>query len=509
MVIRSILALLALACGSFSGGGLCAAEADGAGELVICIASKGQFANGQSADREGLRGLAELAHRYGFPVTYYLKPFAAAASRDELREWHRANGDEVGWFSEGTPLASAEAELSDLREIVDWAPVESTGNTKYGPEWVDLYRRGGIASVWGRCYEQTFVDGITDRGCPHGFYYAMRDCYKAPSPVDGGVISVPWLSNDLNLCFRTAWQPTFTFDPNDTQDLGVSTPDDATFWEAELDQYQAQVRLNCVVPLVIQQELSEFSALNPWKRDGAAILENLFKTIKRRGLRVVTVGAAVRRYRAAYPERTPPTYALFGNVGKLPIIRDCGHFRLSAERFTTGTGPTINGFYACNRTGDIRNYYQPQGIRFEDQPDVFTYYDRNGLLVFSRGDQRPIRITSYMGLPPNSYGEAILPEMSDWYDTRRHIPDADIERTPRPGGFHLHIHVNAHPNPVFAGSWLPYGVMLWGDHSGTVVPDNAPVGTKVIGNDGLFVPMILSSGDNDLDLDFTTKIQRQ
>lgn len=471
------------------------------GQLVVCLASKGEFDKGQPANKEGLIGLAALAHKYGFPVTYYLKPFVAEAAKDELKSWSGQYGDEVGWFSEGTSFRTAEAELNRLRNIVTWQPIRATGNTKYGPEWVELYQRHKIESVWGRCYEQTFVDGITDRGCPPGFYYARPDCFKVPNTQSGGVISVPWLSNDLNLCFRTAWQPTFTFDPNDTEDIGASTPTDSSFWEAELDEYQKQTKYNRIVPLVVQQETGEFERMNKWKRDGAAILENLFKVLQRRGIKVVTVSQAVELYKKAYPQSTPPTYAIFGNISTIPCIKDSKYFKLSRERFTTGTGPTLNGYYACNRMGNVRNYYHPAGVSMYEQKRNFTYFDANGLLVYEEGNPQPIRITPYFGLPPNAFKEKILPELSYWFDTDRYIPKAAITKQEGTDGLQLKITATYARSPISSGERLPYGVMLWGDYSAYQLPADAPAGTKILAGDGLFIPLVLKVGINHFELD--------
>ena len=179
------------------------------------------------------------------------------ACRSLLKSWHDRYGDEVGWLSDGTPFSKAEAELTRMRQLADGQPITTAGNLRYGLDWSNFYLRQGIHSVWGRCYEQSYTDGITDRGCPPGFYYALPACFRSPNQADGGLISVPWLSNDLNLVFRTAQQSTFTFDPNDSQSIHVSTPEDDSFWRAELDQYQKQTRYNKVVPLVVQQETGE------------------------------------------------------------------------------------------------------------------------------------------------------------------------------------------------------------------------------------------------------------
>ena len=106
------------------------------------------------------------------------------------------------------------------------------------------------------------------------------------------MISVPWLSNDLNLCFRTAWQPTFTFDPDDTMDIGVTSgAESAGFWEAELDEYQKQTAYNKIVPLVVEHETVEhiLTGVAPddkKRREGSsAVLETLFRILRAGGSR--------------------------------------------------------------------------------------------------------------------------------------------------------------------------------------------------------------------------------
>jgi len=73
-----------------------AGNKDVKGKLVVCITSKGHY--GLSAttpgSKEGLIGMAELAHKYGFPVTYYLKPEAVNISKQVLSEWHKKYGDD-------------------------------------------------------------------------------------------------------------------------------------------------------------------------------------------------------------------------------------------------------------------------------------------------------------------------------------------------------------------------------------------------------------------------------
>ena len=476
------------------------------GRLVVCIASKCEYDHGKPADVEGPSGLAALAHQYGFPVTYYMKPFTVEACRPLLKSWHDQFGDEVGWFSDGTSFSKAAEELTRMRRLADWQPITAAGNLHYGADWSNFYVQEGIESVWGRCYEQSYTDGITDRGCPPGFYYALPACFRSPNQGTGGLISVPWLSNDLNLVFRTAQQSTFTFDPNDTQSIHVTTPGDDSFWKAELDQYEKQTRYNKIVPLVIQQETGEFhfQGESPyyvkWRTDGRGILEDLFKVLKDRHILVVNVSQAVRLYKQAYPDATPPTYNLFDNISSLPVILKCPAFEMSTERLPAEKKMAeFNGFRPCADENGKLLYFSPDKKTYYERGRLLTYFDPSGLLAFEQDNPTPIRITSYLD-DPARFMKGILPELSCFFDTDKYIPRAEVHASEKNGRLHVTVKAELGGLPKELGDRLPYGVMLWGDYSAWQIPAEAPAGTKVLDKDGLFVPMVLKPGANALDL---------
>jgi hypothetical protein len=491
-----------------------AAESSDEGKLVVCFASKGDYRHTEKSVN-GLKGLAEMLHKYGYRGTFYLKPQTVAACQKDLQDWNKTYGDEVGWFAEGDSLAKAPEELKHFRDLIPSMKVRSAGQLRYGEPWVNFFSQNGIESVWGRCYEQSATDGITDRGCPFGFYYERPDCFKAPNPNPGGVISVPWLSNDLNIVFRTAQQSSYTFDPNDPQDMGLTTPHDDSFWRAEIAEYKKQAKYNKIVPLVIQQEICEFdfSENKGSRRAGADIFENLLKILKKEGIQVVTVSEAVEMYKAAYPNVTPPTYGLFGNIAATnPILRDNKSMQAVTEPFAVSLkdkyhcfGPTFNGFYPTGRIDRIWYYYDPKGEKVAQFGKNFSYYDQNGLVIFTEGDSSPARITPYSNLPKDAFNTAILPEMSQWFDTDKFIPKAVITTDKVSAGLSVSVKATTIPNTIYTGESMPYGVMLWGDYSAYTVPANAPEGSKIVGKDGLFIPMLLKSGENTLSLTFPRK----
>ena len=465
------------------------------GQLVVSICTKGQFRG--PTDLAGMKALAELTHKYGFPVTWIIKPFTARDAARELEQWHREFGDEVAWFSEGTSLGGAEKELRELREVVTWQKVVSTGNTKYGLAWVELYQRLGIESVWGRCYEQTDADHICDRGSPHGFYYLRPDIYKAPNPATGGLISVPWLSNDPNLIFWSGFQSSFTFDPDDPMSMGFVGLGRCEYWFALVDQFQKQTRYNKFVPLIIQQEYDSGGSHPKWLEP----MDELLAYVKRKGIPVVGQAESVRRYKAAYPERTPPTYAVFDSLGKLEIVRHPLPIRRTFEvttnlLSTAFMGAPFNGYYTTdwNRTTDKRLYFHPTGKPFYDHGRMFIYYDVNGLLLFDENQTSPLRITNYLEIPPGKHGYDALPEMSHFYDTDRFIPVAVVKQTPQGRDLLVTVAVPACQSNIVARAQLPYGVMLWGDYQKYRLPADVPPGARIVGDTGLFLPVVLTVG---------------
>jgi hypothetical protein len=462
------------------------------GELVVSICTKGNFT--PPCNLKGMQTLAETAHRHGMPITWMIKPFTAREAAAELRQWHEQFGDEVAWFSEGTPLARAEAELKELREIVTWQPVVSAGNTKYGKDWVAAYERLGIQAVWGRCYEQTDADHICDRGSPHGFYYLKPSNYKAPNPEPGGIVSVPWLSNDPNLVFWSGFQSSFTFDPDDPITMGFLGDHRTEYWCALVDQYRKQTKYNKFVPLIVQQEYS-----SPTLHQTLEPMDELFAYFKQQGIKVLPLSESVSRYKNAEGPVTPPTYGIYDSLGNLDIVRNPIEKRLftfelvSKPLSSAYQGAPFNGYYTTDwdKPTGKRWYFHPDGKKFYEHGKLFVYYDRNGLILFDEGTAKPVRISNYLEIPDGKIGFEPLPEMSHFYDTAQFIPRVEIKQVPSARELKIQIAIEPfHANPV-ASKRLPYGVMVWGDFSNYTLPPGLPEGTAILGDQGLFVPFVL------------------
>jgi hypothetical protein len=479
--------------------------------LVVVVASKGQFRG--ETDVQGMKALADVAHQRGFPVTWLLKPDTTREMTDTLKQWNKAHGDEVGWLAEFSDPSATE-EFDAMKKTVTWHPIRSAGHTRYDRNWANLAQKFGITGVWGRCFEQTFADNIVDRGSPFGFYYLDHACYKVPATNDGGLVSVPWVSSDPNLTFRTGWASGFTFDPNDPLSIGVIRAGNITYWKALVDAHIEQTRHNEFVPLVIQQEYpSVGDSLRNNDPEVLQVLEELLDYVKSRNVRAMTMSDAVALYRKVNAKRTPPTYALFDNLGSVGLAatptphsktKRLHQLEVTSNRFAKATaGKPFNGFYATDFRDNTRFYFHPEGKRYNEHGALLSYYDANGLLMFDEGQSKPVRITSYLSLPMGAHTPMVLPEMSMWYDTADSIPEPVIETKEGPGGLSVNVQVEWTPTGRFTFSRLPYGVMVWGDYSRYRAPPDAPAGTKVLATEGIFIPIVLRTGPNRLQLNFT------
>ena len=396
-----------------------------------------------------------------------------------------------------------------MKKLVTWQPIRSAGNSRYDRLFELLMREKEITGVWGAAFEQSSAENIADRGTTFGFHYLRPDCYKVPNPKEGGIVSVPWVSTDVNLTFRLGWGSGFTFDPDDVLSIGAVRPGKLEYWKRLVDEYRKQTAWNEFVPLVIQQEYASVGdALRRNDKAPLEVLDGLFAYLREQRIRVVTMAEAVGLYRKAAGDSTLPAYALWNNLGReglaaRPELPAGGRrLQVTSNRITGArAGAAFNGFHAGDSAGGARLYYDPEGRLYQEQGRLFSYYDTLGLLMFEEGNPQPIRITPYNSLPASPHKPCVLPEMSDWYNTRPLIPRADLSVSNALGVVRIKARAMWQRNPVVGGDRLPYGLMLWGDYSAYRLPPRAPPGSRILGAQGVFLAFPLDLGENALELE--------
>lgn len=417
---------------------------------------------GRGTPLVGIKRTAEVAHANGIPVTWLVDSKSAEEAKDLFTQYHEKYGDEVAlclpgydavtkphgeknWFHSQTYLQMKEllqTESAAIKRSLPWAKLEIVGGSHRTEIMVRAAEDLGFKAIWGHCWEQTYTDNISDRGTPWGFYYASRDCFKAPAKNPGGLVAVEWTARDLNKSFRTGKPETYSTDPNDVIRGGLCSHRKIDYWKQMFDEYKANAKWNAIVPLMIQQESHEMEntaglrVCSPQDIDNAAdMLDELFKYIKTTDAVIVPASKAVAAYRKVN-RSTPPTFALFHDVTATP----------------------------------------------EEKKDknLFIYYDVNGQLFFDKGKTDPVLIRDYI----NAHD-------SDAHDFAgvKDMPVARITETREASGVTFDC-------AVTATTPLPYGFVFWGDYAGRTIHVDAPAVTKVLDGELAYVGVVLKPGEN-------------
>ena len=436
---------------------------------------------GQGMPIEGVKRTAEVAHANGIPVTWLVNAKSAEAGAALFTEYHEKYGDEVGlmlsanqeeaeiWGGESAYMRMfldkkklykwAKQELEDIQKALPWAYIVIAGTGYRSNDIIKVFEKLGMKAVWGHCWEQTYTDGISDRGAPWGFYYVNPDAYKIPNTAPGGLVAIEWTARDLNLSFRTGRPEVFSTDPNDVQRARIVEYRDIDYWKGFFDEYARNTAYNAVVPLMVHQEAHEMECTGAVCANNeetiqstAEMLDELFKYARASGAEIVPASQAVQAYAHANAE-TPPTYALFRNLT-----------------------PT---FMDLPQTGYNSGYTNEQLAAF---PEAFVYIDKNGQLFFDRGRTEPVRIDNYIGIDENSMEN---PEL-----ITTNVPAPTILKGKQSGRFTVSVTITSTADTA-------YGLAFWDEFTGCRIASGGAPGTRILENGPAFIPLVLKPGLNE------------
>lgn len=436
---------------------------------------------GHGMPMEGIRRTAEVAHANGIPVTWLVNAKSAEAGAALFTEYHEKYGDEVGmmlsanqeeaerWGGESAYMRMfldkkklykwAGQELEDIQKALPWANVVIAGTGYRSNDMIRVFEKLGMKAVWGHCWEQTYTDGISDRGAPWGFYYVNPDAYKIPNTAPGGLVAIEWTARDLNLSFRTGRPEVFSTDPNDVQRARIVEYRDIDYWKGFVDEYARNTAYNAVVPLMVHQEAHEMECTDAVCANNAEtiqssveMLDEFFKYARASGAEIVTASQAVQAYADANAE-TPPTYALFRNLT-----------------------PT---FFDRAQTGYNSGFSNEQLAAF---PEAFVYFDQNGQLFFDRGRADPVRIDNYIGIDEKSMENPELITSS--------VPAPAILKVNQTGSVSISVNITSTAETA-------YGLVFWDEFTGCRIASEGTPGARILDNGPAFFPLILKPGNNE------------
>jgi hypothetical protein len=364
--------------------------------LPFCIVSKAYCAPGQPPPIEGMRHLAEAVHAHHLPVTWIVEPEGARALQRELAEWHGAFGDEIAMALVGLPVeaASYRQRREILQSLCPWSEVIVSGQGGGKTEaMVAALEAAGLRGHWGYCWEQTYVDGITDYGHTPGLFHISQQSYKMPRPGGGGLVAVEWLSRDLNKAFWTGNPVHFAGEPDAFKVMGDwSDEESIRYFLHVVDQYARNARAGQPLPFIFQEEAEQLMErlggvyTGVWPKLIRWISQALGQVVAREGTRFTTLPAVVSEFAASAP---------------------CARlYRASDEKFSLLNDPRFKPH--------LRIY----GAAFAF-PEVLHYCSERIFATFRQGSQVPLRMIRYDRQQPCDVstpleGEAHLPVLKSF-----------------------------------------------------------------------------------------------
>ena len=402
------------------------------GKLIYTFASLAYTVDapwGKGIARQGIERLAKLFHKYDIPVTWLVDSGSGKAMQTQINQWHQRYGDDVGIFwehSQAIPTAFRDgpAEHRALRELFPWSEVTLAASGKRTNKVLAEVKKEGMKGLWGSCWEQTEIDGITDRGAPWGFFYGADDCFKIPSRQPGGIISVEWTARDLCKSIHSGAPTVYSTDPDDVGRTGICTGDDIEYWKGLFHNYARNTSNNPYVFFSQHQESHEMEygpacrEYSPAEIDRSErMLDNFLRYIKSYGdlVHYCTLPEALDIYRQ-HSNTTIPSVMLVDDV---PCRKPPFWY---AKGWPRGPWPKTLLYYDMDcQMVFIEDQFKPMLLRDyvhrrdPNDPNFFREPDTPRVFCDTPWEVKefteiPFRIPCHRELP---YGSAL------WYDFKR------------------------------------------------------------------------------------------
>lgn len=337
------------------------------GTLVFtfsAIAHAKQMPNGVRIPTKGMQILANLTHKYGIPVTWLTDATTAKLMQKEINQWHEEFGDDVAMIS-GTAV-----QRDSLKILFPWSAV-NVMSSRHTEKETAIAQSLGVKGIWGSCWEQEGVDGITDRGAPWGLYYTSAENYKVPALSGKGPVSLEWTSRDLLKALHSGRASIYSSDPNDVLRSKICSPDDISYLKAMFNNYIRNIRHNKFVFFQQQQESHEMQydgvLFKVYPQDvideSIAVLDQFFAYVKTYGdlVKYKTLPEAIALYEENFAETEPA----------LMLVDD---FKINPIPFWYGRENGVTGPW----------------------PQTLLYYDKAGQFAFVKDRFDPILLRDYV-----------------------------------------------------------------------------------------------------------------
>ncbi|MHA1680338.1 MAG: hypothetical protein ACTSUE_04980 [Promethearchaeota archaeon] len=461
------------------------------GRFIFYVAS--QAYHDELRDAFPLKGVSDygkLFHDHGLRVTWFTNAEGARRGREVFTKFHDEFGDEVIMWAR--PVSGNTAQMRDhglsltkqqvrdyileeragIKEALPFARLDHVGWFYRTRDVIDVLEELGFKSCYGHCWEMIATDGVTDNGVPWGMYYMdPARCWKRPrqDAVErgvGGIIANEWLQHDLNKSWNHFGScSVFSFDPNDVERAKICDGRSIQYWRDVFRDYYRNREWNDLITFVFHQEAHEQeSTPGGWEVYPPETVQNTFEMTDEflnflqsgefPDVEFMTLVQASDAYRDT-SKKTIPTYMLVKDFPiDMPVwnrnVREVRGIYREAKAEEEAEGGTFDQERDYGKFSYLGFPYGWQGMLHEGQyPDSFVYFDTSVQLFFHDGNPKPVKIWNYLKdidmSPRNLYYNQYL----------------FLEKSSHSVG------IKGNEIVVELSGGFPYGICLWGDHSGS------------------------------------------
>lgn len=406
--------------------------------------------------------LAEVAHKYGIPVTWAIDGNSARIFADNLTEWHESHGDEpllmldIGpiWGADvglDDPIRSAEhivtmreklpkhvsSEWGKIQRVMEWATPRIAGADKKNHVLLHALEQVGFKGLWGYLWDVADLELGDDRGCPFGYFYPSRDNHNLAGTPPSPIVGIQRTS--FNLAENRELQEE---DSQDSHEVSLQQWISSGRAVRTFDWYAASTEWNRWLGYVQYIDAVDLIKL---ESEGTEQLQAfLGKVCDHEATQVLLLSDAVNDYQLAF-KQTPVTFLLAEDM---------------------------------HRDDEVSSNTSSQSILY--------YYDEECQLVFERDKMEPIDMKNYVSPPTESrHGvEFTLPQIENFY------PNRTRDR--------LQMRFSLESTKA-----MPYGFAIWGDHQGLSLVNSNAKEVKWLGDQLLFIRVELRAGNNEIEVVLT------
>ena len=401
--------------------------------------------------RQGMRRLAEIAHKHGIPITWGVGATAARSFAADLTEWHTSHGDEVMLMVDISPMWGSGTDSDDLsrsaehivtmreklpdyisserarvQRVIEWANPLVAGAGQKNHVLLYALAQIGFAGLWG----YGWGDG-EDEGCPFGCFFPSVDKHNFCGTSTSQIIGLP----------HTSLLP--------AQASRGSAETEGTDFQSQILNGAAQRGFDC------------YAANAAWNRWLAYIQRiDPVEVASLTDEQLNELDAYL-----AYVREAPETQIL-----SLPdVVNSC-------QETSEQTQPT---FLVTSSKGEDK-------ASTDSDKSTFSYYDAECQLVFEEGKIEPIQVTNYISPPVNSPNgaEVNLPQIEQF----------------RPSRSRSQLRMQFTLESIKA---MPYGLAVWGNHDGLTLATSNAQEVTWLGDRLLFVRVNLQVGKNEIEVVLT------